>query len=396
MTRRAVVVLGIGQCVNWGVLYYAFAIFVLPLQRDLGVASWVVTGAYSIALLMSAGLAPAVGRWADRGHGPRLMDGAGLAAAGLFIAWALIPGVITLYAIWAALGLCMAATLYEPAFIIVGRAHEDPAARLRRLAAVTLFGGLASTVFLPLTAVLVRGMGWRGAAIALAAVLAASTWATRVFAFRQLSASPPGAMRDLPALRSVDGGADPLRFAFVAAAFGLVSFAAAAFTANLVPALGERGLSPAAAAMLGGSIGLMQLPGRALLMRNAPPGGPSRLLAVTLLLQAAGFAGIAVASSGPVLAAGTMVFALGAGVTTLVRPHLIEDLFGPAGAGDLNGRVARTQQLARAAGPIAVAWLAGSIGFGSVFLLVACVFALIAIASRNVLRAATPASPAMP
>jgi hypothetical protein len=76
MTSRAVVALGIGQCVNWGVLYYAFAVLVLPVERELGVATWVVTGAFSLALLMSAALAPAIGRWGDRDRGALVMQAA--------------------------------------------------------------------------------------------------------------------------------------------------------------------------------------------------------------------------------------------------------------------------------------------------------------------------------
>lgn len=398
MTRRAVAVLGVGQCVNWGVLYYAFAVFVLPLERELGVSSWVVTGAYSIALLMSAALAPSIGRLADRGLGPRVMDAGGFAAAGLLAAWALAPGLLAHYAFWAALGLCMGATLYEPAFVIVGRAHEDPAARLRRLAAITLFGGLASTVFLPLTALMVKAAGWRAAALALAAVLAASTCATRVFVFRELPVRPARAAhrKDVSEPPSRNAAADPARFAFAAGAFALVSFAAAAFTANLVPALGERGLRPSTAAMLGGFIGVMQLPGRALLLRGSPAGGAPRLLAISLLLQSAGFAGLALASTAPALAAGTMLFALGAGLATLVRPQMMQDLFGVHGSGELNGRIARAQQLARAAGPFSVAWLAGTTGFSSIFLLVACAFALLAIASRPALRPSRPGYPPRP
>ena len=145
MRTRAVVALGIGQCVNWGVLYYAFAVLVVPIQRELGVATWVVTGAFSLALLMSAALAPTIGRWGDRDRGGVVMQAGGFGAAALLAAWTLMPGVPALYVVWAGLGLCMAATLYEPAFVIVGRAHADPAQRLRALAAVTLFGGLAST-----------------------------------------------------------------------------------------------------------------------------------------------------------------------------------------------------------------------------------------------------------
>ena len=51
MTTRAILAIGVGQLVNWGVLYYAFGVLMLPLERDLGVARWVVAGAFSLALL---------------------------------------------------------------------------------------------------------------------------------------------------------------------------------------------------------------------------------------------------------------------------------------------------------------------------------------------------------
>jgi hypothetical protein len=36
MSCRAVIALGVGQCVNWGVLYYAFAVLLLPVEAELG------------------------------------------------------------------------------------------------------------------------------------------------------------------------------------------------------------------------------------------------------------------------------------------------------------------------------------------------------------------------
>ena len=51
MTSRANLALGIGQLVNWGVLYYAFGVLMVPLERDLGVGRSVVAGAFSLALL---------------------------------------------------------------------------------------------------------------------------------------------------------------------------------------------------------------------------------------------------------------------------------------------------------------------------------------------------------
>jgi MFS family permease len=386
MRTREVVALGIGQCVNWGVLYYAFGVLVLPVEAALGVPPWIVMGAFSLALFMSAVLAPLVGRWSDRGHGALVMETGGFMAAGLLLFWALVPTVTTLYVAWAGLGLCMAAILYEPAFAIVGRAHEEPAARLRALAAVTIFGGLASTVFLPLTAFLVRGVGWRAAIGVLAMVLAASTAMMRVCAFPRLRSMARGRAAQLSAPISDHPNSTVPQFSFVLVAFSLASLASAAFTTNLIAALAERDVSPTTAAMLGGLLGVMQLPGRALLMNGSLAASPARLVFVTFVLQGIGLASIALASSNFVVAGGIIVFAAGAGLTTLVRPHLVQSMCRAEVAGYVNGRLARWQQLARAFGPILIAWLATGVGYGVVFGLLAAVFAVLALASTKVLH----------
>jgi MFS family permease len=273
MTSRAVVALGIGQCINWGALYYAFAVLVVPLQRELGVETWIVTGAFSLALLMSAALAPMVGRLGDRDHGPAVMQIGGVSAAVLLVAWTLLPAVVMLYLVWAGLGLCMAATLYEPAFVIVGRVYDNPTARLRALAAITIFGGLARTAFLPGTALLVATFGWRGAVVGLAIALTLSTLLTRHFVFRTLAARP--SPNRTPTTTLVGGPkANQFKFPIVVGMFTFATLASGAFSTNLVPALGERGVAPTSAALLGGLMGAMQLPGRVLLMNGTLAGSP--------------------------------------------------------------------------------------------------------------------------
>ena len=281
-----------------------------------------------------------------------------------------------------ALGLCMAATLYEPAFAIVGRAHTHPAERLRALAAVTVFGGLASTVFLPVTALLVRGLGWRVAVATLACVLAVSTALTWALALRARPPDPVSAPSPPGPVEAATDRAVP-RFAFVLLVFALASLASAAVTANLVPALGERDVAPTTAAVLGGLLGVMQLPGRALLMRGALAASPPRLVIVSLVLQGGGLAALAMAPSIVGIGAGIAIFAVGAGLSTLVRPHLVQTLFTFEGAGYLNGRLAQSQQLARAAGPIIAAWAATLGGYRMVFLLLAAMFGVLAMASRR-------------
>ena len=380
MTPRAVAALGIGQCVNWGVLYYAFAMLLRPLEQELRVPTWVVTGAFSLALSMSAVLAPSVGRWGDRGRGPLMMQTGGIVAAALLIAWTVLPGVVALYVVWAGLGCCMALTLYEPAFVIVGRALDGPARRLRALAAVTLFGGLASTIFLPATAFLIVAVGWRGAVLLLAALLVMSTGLAYTVVFRHLPAAQAGIVDEHAVRTAADRGTGPVGFLFLVAGFTLASFASAGFAANLVPALGERGVPPATAAMLGGIMGLMQLPGRALLMNGALVGSPARLTAASFLLQGIGFGAVAVAPSTLMIAVGAITFALGAGLITLVRPHLIQTMFSNGSGGYLNGQLGRHQQLARAAGPLAVAWLGSVAGYALVFAVIAGALTAFALA----------------
>jgi MFS family permease len=376
MNRRALIALGVGQCVNWGVLYYAFAILLLPVQEELGVARWVVTGAFSIALLVSAASAPSIGRWSDRGHAGAAIQVGGFAAAALLALWALVPHVITLYCAWALLGLCMAGTLYEPAFVLIGRFHGDAVQRLRALAAITVFGGFASTIFLPLTAWLVLRLGWRGAVWMLAALVALSTYATRLLTLNTADpVTSDAATRDDQTAAPTTGG----RFMFMMAAFALGSLGSAALMSNLVPALGERSVSPTLAATLGGLLGLMQVPGRAVLMRGGVATAPSRLVALSLTLQAVGLIGLALSPSAASIALSIAVFAIGSGLTTLVRPHLVQSVFGAARSGLLNGRLARAQQLGRAAGPVLAASLAGMSSYATVFGVLGAVFVLTSI-----------------
>ena len=310
------------------------------------------------------------------------MQAGGVIAAVLLTAWTLAPGVLMLYVAWAALGLCMATTLYEPAFNIIGRAFHEPTKRLRALAAVTIFGGLAGTVFLPLTALLLDALGWRSTVLVLAAIVAVSAGLVRAVVFRELSGTSVEAASDIREAREPEVAVRPARFNFLAATFALTTLASAALTANLVPVLGGRHLSPRTAAMLGGLMGLMQLPGRALMMNRAFSASPLSLLATSLSLLAAGSAAVAVVPSTVAIVAGTMTFGLGAGLMTLVRPHLIQTMF-RTGIGQVNGRIARHQQLARAVGPLSVAWAASHVGYAWVFAVIGAAFAFIALLSAT-------------
>ncbi len=83
--------LSVTETVSWGILYYAFAVFLVPMQRDLGFSAAQLTGAFSLALLVSAVAGVAVGRHLDRRSPRPLMTarlGRGRAAGARLVAGA--------------------------------------------------------------------------------------------------------------------------------------------------------------------------------------------------------------------------------------------------------------------------------------------------------------------
>ena len=365
MTARAIWSIGFGQLVNWGVLYYAFGVLLVPVEESLAVARWLVAGAFSVALLVSAIAAPAVGRLADRGQGPVVMQAGGFVAAGLLILWAAVPTLAVTYMVWAALGVCMAAILYEPVFTIVGRAFTDSDSRLRAIATVTIMGGLASTAFLPGTTFLVTTFEWRGAVIALAAIMALTTIVVSRLAFSDLTFS---LVHLRGAIFGAGGDAIEMTSALkrLVAIFSISSVVNSALASNIVAALIERQLSPARAAAIGGLFGVMQLPGRVLMTNRSFAPGPYQLLVVSFGLQILGLLSL-IATSQFAMWIGVVVFAGGAGLTTLARPYLVLHVYGAERSGAVNGVIARGQQLARAGGPVSAAALASVAGYGRVF-----------------------------
>jgi hypothetical protein len=372
------------------VLYYGFSVMLVPLEADLAATRAQVAGAYSLGLLMMALVAPAIGRRIDRDHGVQVMRaGLALATAGLVLL-AFVATLPWLYVAWSVLGLAMGALLYEPAFGLVNRAIGDDAVRLRALSAVTVIGGLASTVFLPTLAVLVETLGWRAAALAGAVAVLAAGWRLERGVFAGLAP----VVVELPAPPHQAGTPErPRGFIALTAIFVAGTVSGMALTVLLVPALIERGAPPTLAASALAALGLSQLPGRVWLLRvqRELPAGVLTLL--PLLSQAAGLVLVAFAPGVALAACGVVVFGAGAGLQTLLRPWLVRRLFGGRNAGALNGHVARSQGIARAFAPLAAAAAATAFGTPAVFVALALLLAAMIPVSRALVRshAAVPA-----
>lgn len=382
MHPRAIWAIGCGQLVNWGVLYFGFTVLLVPLEQSLGAPRWLIAGAFSAGLLVSAIAAPAVGRLADRRQGPAVMHGGGLFAAAILIAWPFWPSVATTYIAWSLLGLCMASILYEPVFAIVGQAFNDSDERMRAIATVTVMGGLASTVFLPGASAITDRFGWRAAAIAMGVLVGATTLIVGRIAFRDVDWSSSTIRQAITDHSAVAPGA-PLpalnQFAFI---FAISSIVNSAVASNMVAAMIDRGFAPTLAATVAASFGIMQLPGRMLMTNRSFSPGPVALLVFSFGLQIAGLVALML-HNGAAVTLGIIIFAAGAGLTTLARPYWVLHRYGPERAGSANGIIARAQQIARAAGPVSAAALAAAAGYSVVFASLAVLLVAATLISRR-------------
>lgn len=271
------------------------------------------------------------------------------------------------------LGVAHALSLYEPAFRAAVDWFTDPSRRSRALLLITAVGGFASTVFVPATAALVRGHGWRTATMVLALILAVVGVSTATMLPRQVSgrASPraSGSVARIPARAS----------AWLGLAFAGPAFASAAVAVALVWLLVERGHGLPAAALITGIAGAAQVPGRLLL--SPLHGRLATGIRVTGILAAKAVALLLVAV-GPELLLAPSVLMVGAmnGMLTLERPMVVAEWFGVERFGAVSGGLAGYSLAARAAAPPVVVSIAAVHSYRLAFLGVALIVALGALA----------------
>jgi MFS family permease len=361
--RTIVAVLAVTETVSWGVLYYAFAVFLPSMQRDLGWSKTELTGAFSLALATSALAAFPVGRWLDH-HSPRPLMTLGSLAGALFVlAWSQVHDLLLFYLIWVGIGLAMACVLYEAVFTVVTKWFHER--RRQALTAVTLVGGFASFVFSPLSNWLINWQSWRDALITLAVVLAAVTVPLHALFLRpaltrsEQKATPfgPGDMQAPLRERQVaaETALGSSAFWYLTAAFVLSSFAISAVAVHLIPYLLEGGRSAGFAAFAAGLMGLMQVPGRVVFAGTARLLPRSYEAPAVFLLQAVGLAVLAATTAATSVIAAVCLFGMGNGMATLVRATLIADAYGATFYGSIAGVTAAFATGARAVAPVAAA-----------------------------------------
>jgi predicted MFS family arabinose efflux permease len=291
------------------------------------------------------------------------------------------------YAAWFGLGIALAATLYTPVFAVVTRRYPNDFRRA--IITITFLGGLASTVFIPLSAWLISSLGWRHALWVLAATQFFICLPIHAVQLRGAPAPVAHAHVRVAEARAFLRGAPFL----LVGTFGVAMLAvSAALPPHMISLLRGSGLPEHWVIAIPASIGAIQVLGRLLLyffehhfdLHAANRVIPALIpVGIAFLIAGAGHAWAALLF--------VVLYGLGNGMMTIVKGTAIAQYVSRDHVASLNGALGVPSAIARAVTPwlLGVLWTAqAGYVYGLWFLLALAVAGTLALvaAQRIALR----------
>jgi predicted MFS family arabinose efflux permease len=351
--RRLVGWLSLAQLITWGSVFYTFSLLMEPVERELGLSRAQSSLAFSLALLAEGALAYPVGRWIDRGHERAVMTGGSLLVAACLALHTAVHSVATFYAVWIGLGAALAATLYSPVFAVVTR--RFPQDFRRAIITLTFLGGLASTVFIPLSAWLIHALGWRQALWLLAALHLLVCAPLHALLLRD-APTPAPRLADDAARQSPAAYLRSAPFLLIGVFVVCMMAVTAALPPHMISLLRGNGLAETWVIAIPATIGVIQVLGRLLLYffeHHFDLHLANRLIPVLIPL---GLAALLAGAGHPWAALlFVLLYGLGNGMLTIVKGTAIAQYVNREHVASLNGALGLPSALARAVAP----WMLG-------------------------------------
>ncbi|MFI5012169.1 MAG: MFS transporter [Hyphomicrobiales bacterium] len=352
--------LGAGQIVGWGSSFYLPTILAGDIARDTGLSEEVVYGGVTVMLLVSAALAPRLGRWLDRG-GARVIMTTGSVIAALALALLAVSFDLKTYLFaWVVMGLAGSMLLTNSAFVAVAQLAGSGARRA--MTVLMLFTGIASSVAWPVLGFLDGAMGWRATCLLLAVVQllvgAPFHWWVLKTKIRKVVAEPG---------RMVQEGIAPerhgLAMVFLVPSMCLSGFISWGLSVHLVDLLRHLGAVRADAIGLASLLGLLQVSARLIDLAMGARHSPllTGIVASALLSLAFGIA-LAPWTGGAPVGMFMIVYGVASGSMSLARVMIPLALFGSRSYGRTSGMLAAFQNVAYAMAPLIYAALFERVG----------------------------------
>ena len=382
--RRIVWPLAIAQVIMWAGMYYMFPALLLEWERDLGWSKTELSGAFTLALVMSAVLAPGVGRIIDRGFGRRIFTGSAILGSLFLALLSMVTKLWQFYAVWIVIGMAMSGGLYEACFAILTRVMGTKAKQAITL--VTLVAGFAGTLAFPGAHALVGIFGWRGTVLSFATVIILIATPLIWFGcrFSERQGETPKVIAGHETTETF-GIFRSTRFWLLAVAYTMIALDHGVLLTHLLPLLDDRGIQSEAAVLAASMLGPMQVAGRLAMIAVGPRVSTLGIFIVAYISMA--IAALSLLGSGtvPVFIVCFILFqGAGFGVMSIMRPVMTAELFGRNNFGLISGSLAVPYLGAAAAAPTIAAIIClvggydlvillaiGATGFGLVSLLAA-------------------------
>lgn len=372
---RSVVVtaLGFTQILGYGTSFYLLAVLAAPIAKETGWDLPQIAAGLSIGLFVGGLVAPTIGRFVDGfGGRPVLAFGSICFAVGLG-GLGIATNILVYWLAWCVIGLGMAAGLYDAAFSALGRWYREDARPL--ITTVTLWGGFASTLCWPLSAYLAANVGWRWTCVIFAGAHLLLALPLHVWLMPR-NGTPPQqatvAATDVSTLAELR-----LLFVLMAVTMMLSSVIVTVVSVHLIPVLQGYGYSAAAAVALGALIGPSQVAGRVAELAIGRRVHPVWSTLAAGLMMGAGTAMLTFSLEMASIA--IVIYAMGAGVSYIVRGTLPLVMFGPDGYATLMGKLVFPSLIAQALAPWIAALVLARWGDGVLFPM------LMALALANVI-----------
>lgn len=346
---QIITTLGVLQILAWGSSFYLLSVLAPAISNDMSWPQTFVFGGLSVALLVAGGASPRIGHTIQRLGGRPVLAASSLLFAGSLALLAAAPNLPVYYAAWAVMGLAMASGLYDPAFATLGRLYGHSARQM--ITAITLFGGLASTICWPLSAWLLAQYGWRVTALTYAGL--------HIFIglpayLLLLPKRPPDVVPQPPAGGSQTSELPVHRqkvaFVLLGAILTTGAVVLSLVSAHLLTLLQARGVPLAVAVALGALVGPSQIAARVAEMVIGRYFHPVWTMLAGATLFATGI--LLLWANVPLIAVALIAYGAGNGISSIVRGTVPLVLFGPSRYAILMGRLGLPSLLGMAAAPI--------------------------------------------
>jgi predicted MFS family arabinose efflux permease len=336
--------------------------------RDLALTKPEVYGAATIGLLIASFTAYPIGIAIDRGYGRAVMTLGSALAGLLLLAWSQIESLWALYPLLVGIGLAQAMTLYEPAFAIIARRYGAEARR--GITALTLWGGFASTVFVPLIQFLLDHLDWRHTLVALGLINLGLCVAIHLIVIKVKADGQTSGPSLVMSHQAPLAGRRAVRWALQQQAFWglLIAFTVyyatfSGLTYHLYPLLIEEGYDTATVVAAIALIGPAQVAGRmaiSVFARRASVRVIGKVVVLAfpialllLLLLPPAFVSLAVYA---------IIYGAANGIITIVRGLAVPEMLTRDAYGAINSILAIPATIARASAPLGVALLWAAAG----------------------------------